>query len=625
MLISIRSKAAYLTIRILFGLLIMSFGVWGISDVFRMGSRERSVATVGPVKITGADFLSEYRKEVSRVEAIFGSRLEPEAARQLGLPQRVVEQMVGRLVLDLEVERLGLVVPDPVMRREIESDELFLDELGGFSRLRFEALLAQNRLSEAEYVAGKRRDIARRQMLSAVIAGATVPRVLVATIHGYRGERRIAESVLVPSERFADVGTPDEAALEEQYREHAERYQAPEYRALTLVRLSPEDLLAEIAVPEEALQAEYEARLGEFEVPERRRLEQIVFADEAAAKAAAEKIVAGTAFADVARETNGGDPISLGTVERDGVLPELADAAFAPAEGAVSDPVESPLGWHLIRVIEVVPATRPPEAEIRARIADDLKQQQAVDSMVGIANQFEDALAGGASLDDAAASLRLRLDKVAAVDAAGMAPEGTAVAGIADNRKLLELIAATETGEASPLSETQEGGYVIVRVDRVTASATKPLDQVRDAVIADWQAAKRAERAGEVAATIVDKIAEGGTLAATAAELGLAVKTSKAFARDEGDEDAHIAADAAAKLFEGAPGSIVSLPGRGGHVVAVLREVKGADAALDAAAVAEIEKKLAAAIAADLVDEFSAALRLDLEVEIDASAIDGLL
>jgi len=626
MLIKIQSTGVLLfIIKPILALVVIAFGFWGIGDVFRLMNKLPPVATVGKMQIEGPDFQRQYRNEVARVESMFGSRLEPEAARQLGLPERVVEQMVATLLFQTEADILGLSVPDAVVRQTIESDRAFFGPLGVFDRSRFQEVLQRNNFSEGQFVELMRRDTTRKQILQSVGIGAITPKILAASIHTYRGEKRTAQAMLLPTESVPVPPAPDEATVQAFFTEHQDRYQSPEYRGISFVTLAPSDLLAEITVSEDDVQAEYEARQGDFDTPERRDVEQVVFQVETAAQAAADKVKAGGAFADVAKQETGSAPVSLGTVDRQGVLPELADTVFGLPEGGVSEPVQSPLGWHLLHVLKIEAGTTASETEVKDKLREDLKQQKAVESMVAVANQFDDELGSGGTLEAAAQKLGLKITTALAVDASGHAPDGSEVVGVAGNARLIELIASTQAGETSPLSETPEGNYVIARVDTITPPGPRALDQVHDTVVVDWQGQERSRALADKAAKLLEKIAGGADPAAIAKESGIEWKSSQPFNRDGGDEAAGIDPDLAAKLFEAKVGDAVAAPTKGGYAIAILAEVRSADLAGDAEAAATLNKELTEAIVSDLIAEFTAALRKEIPVTVNQATIDGLL
>lgn len=624
MLRTLRASASSWVVKILFLLLVASFAIWGIGDIFRGPGQATAVAKVGDISITGEQFQREFRRQMNRMQSLFGGQLDMEQARRMGLDRRVLDEMISRTLFNVYAGEIGMAVPDSVLVQHIRSDPTFHNELGVFDRSRFNLLLRQNGLTEQDYLALLRRDIARDELVGAVTAGVSVPDALVETLYGYRAETRVAKTLLIPNDSITDIDAPTDEELAAFHKEHADRYQAPEYRSLTIVELSPKDLAKEIKVSDEALRAAYDERKGEFAVPERRHIEQIVFSDEAAAKAAMDMLRQGTAFAEVAQRTTGNAPIDLGTVERSAILQDLADAAFATPEGHVSAPVKSPLGWHLLHVLEVEPAHKPSFEEVRDKLRQDIAMDQAVDAVIDLTNQLEDSLAGGASLEEAADSLGLKLVKIDAVSAAGRAPDGSEVAEIKGRPVLQSLAFSTPGGEESQLTETAGGGYAILRVDGVTPPKLRPLEEVRSEVADDWKAAQRAAATKKKAEALAERVRGGDDLAAIAAELNLPVKTSDAFRRDVGDPEANVPTELATELFKVEKGGVATTAVDKGHVVAQLAEIRPAKAAADSPEVGQLRNSTAGAMANDILAQFGGALRQEIDVEINQNVIDRL-
>lgn len=249
---------------------------------------------------------------------------------------------------------------------------------------------------------------------------------------------------------------------------------------------------------------------------------------------------------------------------------------------------------------------------------------RAVETVIELANAFEDELAGGATLDEAARTLNLDLTKIDAVSAAGRAPDGSKIPAIADRPVLLSLAFSTPEGETSGLTETADGGYAMLRVDGLTPRMLRPLEEVRSRVVADWQAAQRAEAAREKAEAIAERVRAGEDLAAIAGELGLSVKTSDPFRRDTGDAEANVPADLAADLFQLEEGGVATGEADEGHVVARLIEIRPADAGADSPEVAKLRRDISDAMAGDVLAQFGDALRRKIEVRVNQDAIDAL-
>jgi peptidyl-prolyl cis-trans isomerase D len=627
MLTALRSKSSKFVLKILFVILIASFAVWGIGDIFRSGGRTMSLIEVGPVTVTQTELQAEYQRQMVQLQSLYGSTFDAETARALGLVNRVVSDVVARSLLAVYTQQIGMRVTDDAVRQVIQGDATFRNDLGQFDRGRFEAWLSRNGMSEGDLVARLRGDIARNQLTASLITGVQAPQSLVSAVHDYRGEQRVAQTLRLAAADMPDVPVPTDAALEAFHQENVDRYQAPEYRALTILRLSPEDLAKEIQIADDEIAAAFENRRHEFDQPERRHLDQIVFPDEAAAKAAAEKLAAGGDFVEIAREATGGAPIDLGTVDKNGLagsFAELADAAFTTPAGQVTAPTMTVLGWHLVRVLSVEPARAATLAEHREEVAYDLALEQAHDSIVSIANQLEDELAGGAALEEIGDKLDLPLTKVEAVDATGRTPDGATVDAVTREPGLASLAFETEAGALSPLSDSTDGGYYVLRVDGITPAATRPLAEVRDQVAVDWLAAERAKAAAEKAASVVEQLNGGADIAALAAELGREVKTSLPLTRDGEDVAASLDPVAVETLFTLKQGEAAAVAAEDDQVILRLAEIRAPADGGDPVATAELRDTLRRDLANDVVSQFMAALQQEVPVSVDQDAIDRL-
>src|SRR5262249_42648963 len=158
---------------------------------------------------------------------------------------------VGTTLLDVEAQRLHLVMPDSVIQDRIFREPSFKNDLGQFDRNRFETYLQQQQLSEGAFVQKYRTDLVRFQIYNAIVAGVAAPRTLVDLIYAYRAEKRVASTILVATNSITDVGTPDDKVLAEYLKQNGARFQSPEYRSVTLVRMAPGDVAGDVTVGED--------------------------------------------------------------------------------------------------------------------------------------------------------------------------------------------------------------------------------------------------------------------------------------------------------------------------------------------------------------------------------------
>ncbi len=622
----LRKHSGSFAVKILMGLLILSFAAWGVGDVISPKSGERIVATVGDISIDAVEVERQAETDLRRMRELLGPRFDREQARAMGLYGAVLERIIREAVLDQSASRLGLLATDAEIRARIEATPAFRGPLGGFDRNRFQQVLQANAMSESGYIALLRRSIVREAMLESILAPVPAPKALAEALYRERGEKRAAESVLVRDAEQALPATPGENELAEFHKANAARFTAPEYRAITVARFDADDLARDAAVSEDDLKHAYEVRAGEFDQPERRRLLQMVLRDEAQAKQAAARLAGGADFAKVAVDVAKMDAaaVELGALSRDQVPADLADAVFSLASGAVSAPLRTPLGWHIVKVAGIEPPRKRALAEVREALARDVAREKALDGLVGLANRFEDALGGGASIEEAAAGVGARLLKVAAMDSRGNGPDGKPVsgAGLPAVDLLAQVAFATGEKSESPLTEMGDAGYFALRVDQATPPALKALETVRAEVVALWGTQKRAEKSKAIADALAQDVKGGQALKAAAEARKLNATQIPPVGRDGGKAISPAAAQALFALA--APGEIATAREPEGYRVLRLVSMQAADPALDAAGLDKLAQDTAQALAGDMHAALESALRSSLSVNVREGNLDRI-
>jgi peptidyl-prolyl cis-trans isomerase D len=302
----------------------------------------------------------------------------------------------------------------------------------------------------------------------------------------------------------------------------------------------------------------------------------------------------------------------------------MAKPAFAAQPGAVIGPVQTALGWQITKLVKVEPDQPRTLDQVKDEIRRNLSQTSDV---ADVANQLDDTLAGGASLEAAAKKLNLSLETFPAVTREGMDASGKPIAELIGTPQLLPTAFGTDTGQESTQIDDGDGGYFILRVDAITPAALRPLDQVKDKVTADWLAEARDKAAGEAASKIVDRIKLGEDLGTIAKSMGVAVTLTSPFTRDAGDEANGVSAALANLLFAVKKGQAATAPNDSGtnpgHVVAVVTDIQPANPGSDADGTKKLGDELNRAMAQDVVAEFRKALEGVIPVKIEPKAVEG--
>ncbi len=624
MLEALRKHSASLFIKVLFGLLILSFVSWGIGDFIRGRANVQIVAEVGDVEISPQALNREYMFEISRMEQLFGQRLDREQARAFGLLEATLGRMINNTLWDLGAASGGVTASDTAIRANIARDRSFMDQTGKFSRQQFEQMLARNGFTEKSYVATLRQSMARRQLTDSVAGGAEAPKPLVDAIYRFRQEKRVVETILVADSAMTGISEPSADDLVKFHADNPDRFTAPEYRAVTVLNMHSQDLVDEVTVTDQEIEDLYTQRQADFDKPEMRNLRQIVVPDEETAQKAYEQINNGGDFTAVAKEVAGMDEqtTEVGEVSHNMLLAELADAAFSLTEGSISKPVQSPLGWHILKVESITPASKQSLKEVRDALKSEVAHEKSIDALFDLANRLEDSLGGGATLEEAAQNLNLTIQKIAAIDATGHDPEGKEVADIPPGGKFLQTAFETPETEDSLLTEAGPDGYFVLRVDKVTPSAVKPLDRVRTEAAEAWKAEQRAEKAKETAEAMAQRLDNGEPPATIASELGTEVKTTEPFTRMSPPAGSQFSRPLVQEIFSAETGKSVSGRSADGYLVARVKDVIPANPGSDSAGVKAVAESLSNSISGDVEAQFVGSLRNEFPVSINQKALD---
>ncbi|MEE4237090.1 MAG: SurA N-terminal domain-containing protein, partial [Anderseniella sp.] len=456
MLTTLRSKSGGWIAKIFIGLLAASFAVWGIEDMLR-GSVPDRLATVGDREIG----ITEYRETFNRQLAEYSRRLNqtvtPDRARELGLDRQILGDLMRDAALDSQAQALGIEMPARAVAQSVADSPRFQSADGSFNADRFRQLLRSNGITEEQFFALETRNMTRQVISQPLIAEAVVPETLVELIWRHRTEERDASwfEISLPS-----LGKqPSDAELKSLYDENPEVFRVPERRTFAVVALVPEAIASSIEVSDAELTQQYEATKDAYSTPETRTVLQIPFPSEAEAQAAAAKIKAGTSFEDIARERSLSDSdITLGTVEKSAIPdPAIADAAFALADGAVSDVVNGRLSTVLLKATVVQPGATKTLDEVRDEVAADVRTRKARDRLLDLHDKFEDARAGGATMEEAAREIALQVNVIGPVSRDGNDASGQTVT-VPGHSSSLATAFETEVGlEISPLTDGDNG------------------------------------------------------------------------------------------------------------------------------------------------------------------------
>ncbi len=555
---------------VLIGLIIVSFAIFGISDVFRGGS-STAVVTAGSRTVQPIDFKRAFDNARQQAQQQTGQTITPEEAVQRGLHIQLAEEMATQTAFAAWAEKVGINPSAKLVLEQIRQIPAFFDQITGrFDRARYQQQLAQANLTEEAF---------EREMLDAIrgehfgagmAAGVRAPRAYGALQAAFGLETRDASWFVLPASALGAPPQPTDAQLTAFLNENAERLRRPEFRTVTLVRFTPATVAGQITIDEAELRRRYEFRKDTLSTPERRTFVQIPAPNAAAAQRIAEALRAGQDPGAVAR-ANKVDPISYTDRPRTSVSDRrIADAAFSLQPGQVSGPIQGELGLAVVKVNGVTPGTTVTFEQARPQLEADLRREAATERLYDVVNTYEEARTNGANLNEAAQRAGGQVVTLPPFTAQGQLPNGQRLnAPEALFKSAFEL---PEGGE-SDVQDTGNGEYFALRVDRITPAAMPSLDQVRAPLTQAWVARETANRLRARGDELAARVRKGEALSAVAASVGAQVQSRQSISRQPNEQTPQ---EILASLFGAKPGAVFVAPGAQGAVIGKLDRIRPA-------------------------------------------------
>ena len=212
--------------KVLFAMLVLSFTIWGVADVFK-GWGRGAIAKVGNHEIRLEEYQRAFQNEINQISQQAGRRITTEQAHAAGLDNRVLAQLIGWSAVEAHANELGLALSDASLAEAMKNDQAFKGPDGKFNRLAFENVLDRLGLSERGFLQLRRRDELREQLTSAMINGVAVPDSMMDVVNQWRGETRVAEHFTIDADKAVKVPEPDEAKIKATYESNKQAFMAP--------------------------------------------------------------------------------------------------------------------------------------------------------------------------------------------------------------------------------------------------------------------------------------------------------------------------------------------------------------------------------------------------------------
>jgi peptidyl-prolyl cis-trans isomerase D len=582
MLSLMRKHAGTWMIKIMLGAIVIVFVFWGVGN-YRSRQTGR-VADVNGTIITVNDYRNAYTNLVEQARQSFGNNLNDELIQALQLRKRALDQLVDRVLMLQEAEKLEIQVTDDELAQTIRDIRAF-QTAGVFDNRRYLNMLSRTKLSPETFEEQQREALIINKLQNFISGNIKVSELEALQWYKYNNTEVDLDYVLLEPGQFKNI-EPTTDEIHDFFDQHKENYKTDPEVKVRYLDLKPEDFAAKVTVTEEDIQDYYESNREKFKNPKTVQARHILIKvaqnakpeEVESAHQRAEDVLKlareGQDFAALARQysegptkTKGGD---LGTFRREAMVKPFADKAFSMKAGDISDPVRTRFGWHIIKVEKINPAKTLSLDEARKDIEKTLKTERSKNLAYDEAESVYDAVFEGQKLTDIARqrNLKIRTTK--------LFPQKRPPKKIKDAARFASVAFGLPVDEVSDVQEFTDGYYLIEVVEKVPSKIPE-LKAVEASVKKDVIKEKQDAKALSEANRFLAELKKGQPFSTVCQKFKLAPKKTGFFKRNDSiptiGQEAEIASTAF-KLSDHDPLPGEPLKGQKGYYVISFRERK---------------------------------------------------
>jgi peptidyl-prolyl cis-trans isomerase D len=573
MLSQFRALAKSPVAKVLIAVLVASFGLWGIRDVFRGISTGDSVVQAGSRSVSAPRFRQMFMDELKQYNQQSGQNITVQDAVAHNLDRQVADGIAADEAFAEFLRRSGVIPSDKLVVDEIRKAPRFFNAVSGkFDRQSYEQFVQQIGMSDAEFEAVLRDQLAQTQFVSGMAAGMRAPLLYSALQAAYVGEGRTFSYLVLGPNAVPAPTQPTDAQLTDFMKQNAQGLTLPESRVFTLLRFSTALQMPKVTADPAAVQKRFDFEKDSLSTPEKRTVIEIPVHDAAQGSAVAARLTKGEDPNAVAKSLNT-QPLTYTDSPKTAIADrKIADAAFAMAEGKVQGPVQGDLGLAVLKLVKVTPGHVATLDEQRAKIEAEVKRDAAQGIVDKLVQKFEDARSGGATLEQAAKTVGAETTTLPAATDKGVTPE-LQPKPVPMPPKLLQAgFALTSAGADTDLIDLGQGEYAALHLEKINKPALPPLDQVRPLLTRVVMQRDLVARLKTKAEAIAAQVKKGQTMEAAAQAAGVTLGHGVGITRQQVNQT--FSNELLSAVFQASPNDVVTGPDvKIGYVVA---KVQGA-------------------------------------------------
>ncbi|WND02367.1 SurA N-terminal domain-containing protein [Temperatibacter marinus] len=614
MLANVRSNLDSFFVKLLLGLLVAAFAVWGVGPTMFAGNTN-IVAKVGNEEIDRVKYELAVRRQARNLQAQAQLAMsESDVIKNYRIDQRVLAEMMVQAAYRANAADLGMRPSKEVISDELRNIESF--QMGGqFSKQAMDNYLNSLRITYSELEDDISDTVLRNQISDVLFAYQPKATKLAETLYSYDNELRDATIITITRSDILDFEPVTEEDVATAYEKGKAGYKTDELRTYQYVLLSPEAFKTGLEASDEEIKSLYDTKAGEYIIPEIRTFNHISFSTEEDALAFITSVTSGADFVTAATQATefSADEISIGEFSKEALgqsySEAAAEAAFAVSENALSAPVASLAGFDVFQATSITAGSTTTLDSVSETLKAEIIQDKAVRAMYDRTNELEDEIATGLSFDELVEKFSLTVASIENTNRFGRDSADQPAVATMEGYVILRDAFELETDEDPELRDLRPGdaeqGMYIVRVTDIQPEREKTLEEMTETLTATLTDDRKMEKAGELIEQAMERLQKNEDPQDIINETGgTSFKTR--FIQRTADEKSNLAQNIRDLLFSLPVGEInvERTADNTGYVVVKNEMIRTADLSKRTEKFDEYRKQLAEAITLDIATQY---------------------
>ena len=485
--------------------IFISFAFWGVGDIFRGGSSY--ILKIGKYKISRDTFLREFESNVNYVKKNKKlNKIELE-----NVVNETLSNLKDRYLILNAANLMNLNISEKILRKKIYENELFQNKLKNnkFDKNIYTNFISRNFSSEENYL-----EYLKNQILIEIIANyfekkIYYPQNLTNKIYNKLEEKKSFQIASIDKNyQRTVIKTPKKESMLKYFNKNKKKYVFDERRSFSYIFVNLNYLKKKVEVNEDEIIDSYNNQKQDFLIPEKRKVEQLFFDNEEIGKKILNSINKENKFKEIAEKEKEKNIsyIALGLVEKEQLFDEFADQVFKLKENEFSKLIKTDIGWHILKVTEIIKSKSKKLSEVKNTIKEDIALTKSYDELDIVLNEVEDELTNEVNLEEISNKLNLDLINVKLLEKKSFF-NSDLPNEIKINNFYQEVF--EEELNSDLFIEEIEDGFFIVRVDEIVNEQLKTFEEAYNNLIKDVKEERINKKINNIIKKFNKKIQEG--------------------------------------------------------------------------------------------------------------------